>query len=859
MANAYSIPKARQRWIDPTNQDFALKALMYTQQKYDANQAKVDALIEQYSALQLARGVDKQYLNERLGTLVKSISDAGPQNFSSNAVTASISQHLGQVLDNNVMTAMQETAKIKNYYAEVAAIREKTPEKYNETNEAYGLRNVQAYLNNTELGAKIQGNLTYTAYQDVHGEMNKYLLEIQKSSKDGTIEVPVTEEYTDDEGKIQVRNTGRMRKTTINGLSAQELRDVAYNFMGNRFDNQIRINAWGNSGGFQNMDAIVRNATAQYDALIDVRNKEIAEAEALLTGKASDDDKEAIKLRIRALKNEVISANEMKTTMVQNPEGALTFLEKQKMATSASNALGLLRTESVEYSKDDYYFATIAAQQSAEKLLMDKNQNEINNQFKAEELRLKSLEVQNKLDGTNSDGSSSSSTGGGSGGIDIQTVAEDISAEAGPQESAHNLWKQEISNQYQNFAGFNSEVMNSVMSMAEGRAGTVQQQKEAKALVNKFLSNGGDLSTRTPNNTQKFSRELSRADAYESLRFLDFGNTRRDVKKEFNQMQSEYTRNVNTYRSAKTKAQASQAKLGAQGKSFEEDVEFTETAKRYSSGLNVNNVAVFNVNSKNKGLFNRILSMSDTGKEGAVFEATDDTGVKIKDLRNGKYEVTYQSKGEDGNKDKILVSRTVTINKDALEGAIPKLRGNGTAPKYNLESLKGRPLYSPRIGSVSRGSMNYDDYVDTLTTFSKNPEIDKQLIDLNDAKKYTKNLVNLKQFDKNPQLKAQVENLIDALFSNKAFADIRTSIEYKNGVGTNTGKGYIGVNDVKRGRLFNVSLGNSQNLDYEAELNQYLPQVLYAKTIIEKITEVTSEASRTGKLTISPDLEKLLR
>ena len=146
MANAFSVFRARQGWIDPTDQDFTLKALMFKQQKYDANQAKVQSITDRYQSLQLARGVDRDYLNSRLREVVDSVNTLGPQDLSQNSVTAAITNHVGQVLDNNVITAMGETTKIRNYQDEVNQIKEKHPQLYNSINEGYGMAAAQAYM-----------------------------------------------------------------------------------------------------------------------------------------------------------------------------------------------------------------------------------------------------------------------------------------------------------------------------------------------------------------------------------------------------------------------------------------------------------------------------------------------------------------------------------------------------------------------------------------------------------------------------------------------------------------------------------------------------------------------------------------
>ena len=232
MANAYSIQRNRQGWIAPQDQEFTLKALMFKQQKYDSNRAKVDAVVEQYKSLQLARGVDKDYLNERLNYIFDNI-NSGNNDFSSNAFTASINNYIGEALDNNVMTAIQETAKIKRYQEDVAKLKEKNPELYNPLNEAYGLAPAQEYLQNTEVGAKINGNLMYTPYKDIEGEVNKWLTDIQMKAKDGKIQIP--------------DNQGRIQEITVNGKSAAELRDLALGYIGNRYDDQLKVNVWGNT------------------------------------------------------------------------------------------------------------------------------------------------------------------------------------------------------------------------------------------------------------------------------------------------------------------------------------------------------------------------------------------------------------------------------------------------------------------------------------------------------------------------------------------------------------------------------------------------------------------------------------
>ena len=347
MANAYSIQRNRQGWIDPTDQDFSLKALMFKQEKYTANSAKTEAIIEKYKSLQLAREVDKDYLRDRLNGLISGVNNFGDQDYGSDALTKSINYHIGQAVDDNVMTAVEQTAKINAYQAEVQKVKEKNPELYNNLNESFGIAPAQEYMNNGEVGAKIKGSLTYTPFKDVEGEVSKFLLEIQKGAKDGVTQMP------------DPQNPGRMIEVTLNGKSADELRQLAMGYIGNRYDSQIKINTWGSTGGFKEIEARIAPTVAKYDSMINERNTELAEVKSKLTGRITESERSYLQDQVKSLENGIMGAQSMKESLTKDPVGALVYLEKESIAGRAGMSLGLLQTKSVEYKKDDYYFAVL--------------------------------------------------------------------------------------------------------------------------------------------------------------------------------------------------------------------------------------------------------------------------------------------------------------------------------------------------------------------------------------------------------------------------------------------------------------------------------------------------------------------
>lgn len=848
MANAFSVLRARQGWIDPTDQDFTLKALMFKQQKYDANQAKVQSIIDKYQSLQVARGVDREYLNSRLSQLVGSANTLGPQDLSSNAVTASITNHIGQVLDNNVMTAIGETAKIRNYQDEMAQLKEKHPELYNPLNEAYGLAPAQQYLQSSDLGAKIQGNLTYTPYQDVEGDVNKFLTEIQKNSKDGVTMMP------------DPNNPGQMIQVTLNGKSANELRQIALGYMGNKFDNQLKINTWGGTNGFRDIQSRLEPTITGYSGLINQKSRELADAKSKLTGNISAEEKSKLQDQIKSLENDVLTASSMRDAIQQDPVSSLVYLEKEKIANRSGMALGMLQTKSVEYKKDDYYFSVLdnLRKDRAEVFENQKYQNELS--IKSRELQLKEMEIGLKAAKGNKDSESDSTSSGTS---DLSGIIfEDVNpAETLPDqlESAHNSWKQSISDKYQAQNNFARQIMSTVNDIATGLNKNVDedQRQAAIAVVNQFKQNGGKMDTLSASQAQNFMKLMSRADAYHSLDFLPVDGGRLvQVKQTYTDLFNDWSQSAAGYRTAK--AQAQKAEANGMKRGFASNEVFVETAKKLAPGIYTDRVANAVVTKKNKGQLQTLISMSDEARGSAeVPILEDDSAFKIKDLKNGKYEITYFSKSKDADKNNVIVPNTVTVTQANLYNVIPSLSSvRNDTDKMTLANLGTKPLYSPNLKFISPTSRNYEAYVDTVRTMATNP-YDVAYIDGETAKKTLKESLGIIGMRK-PEERDIMNNLVDTLLSEQVMNKFKTSIYFNHSAASRDGKGYMSVVDSKGEKIATLGLGERRSLDKEAKINEWVPQVAYSKIIGNELRKVLSNYQTTGKLEMTPEIQKLL-
>lgn len=860
MANPFSQLRARQGWIDPTDQEFTLKALMFTQQKYDANQAKVQSIVDKYQALQLARGVDKEYLNSRLRELVDSSNSLGPQNFASNAITASITNHIGQALDENVMTAVQETAKIRAYQYQVNQIKEKNPELYNPLNEAYGMAPAQEYLQNSEVGAKMKGSLNYNPYQDVEGEVNKWLTDVQLKAKDGVIEMPVMQAEVGADGKPTGRQvaTGQIQKVTLNGKSANELRQMALGFMGSKYDSQLKINSWGNTGGFKNIQATLEPTLAGYSGMITQKSKELADAKSKLTGNPTDEERAVLENQVKALENDVLAASSMRDNIQKDPVGALVYLEKEKIANRSGMALGMLQSRSVEYKKDDYYFAVLDEQRDARKEVFEnqKYQNEM--QVKSRELELKEMEL--GLKAAKADGTDSTKTGAAT---DLNSVVfENINpAETLPEqlESAHNSWKSDISNKYQATAGFSLQVMNMVDDIASGRNKNVDndQRQAAVALVNQFKQNGGKMGVNDAAQGQRFMKLMSRADAFSALDFLPMDNGRLvQVKQKYTDLFNDFNQASSNYRNAK--AQAQRAEAAGMKRGFASNEYFVEAGKKYAPGIYTDRMANIAVTSKNKGTLQTVISMSDEARNsGEIPILETDSAFKVKDMKNGKFQVTFFSKSKDGDKNNVMVPNTVTVSQENLFNVIPSLGTiKSTNDKVTIRNIGTKPLYSPSIKFLDSSSRNYEAYVDTVKGITNNP-YDASFLESTSAKKTIKEQLGVVGM-RNAEDRQVMNSLIDTLLSEQTMGKFKTSVYFNHSAASSDGKGFISIVNNKGEKLATLPLGDRKSLDKDVKLNEWVPQVSYSKVVGNELRKLLQNYQATGKLEMTPEIQKLL-
>jgi hypothetical protein len=208
------------------------------QQKFDINLAKVDDLIQKITNVPLARPEDKEYLGNRLNTLLSMVDANSKVDLSNNNVTRQITNYISTAIDDNVKKQIGNSQKINTFEQEAARIKKEKPELYNDANYAYAIdkSGLKSYMNGE---TDDLGSLQYTPYYDVPKNLNEPL---EKWAKEMGFEKVVDSSveggyiYKTVKGKTlseeQIANFVENRIATDSNLRQQLMIDSHYKYRG---------------------------------------------------------------------------------------------------------------------------------------------------------------------------------------------------------------------------------------------------------------------------------------------------------------------------------------------------------------------------------------------------------------------------------------------------------------------------------------------------------------------------------------------------------------------------------------------------------------------------------------------------
>ena len=220
-------------------------ALQYKQGKLDQNRARLQQVRDQFGALDVVKGEDQEYLDNRLQKITEITNKYAGLDLSSDALTNSLVGNMNQVIDDNVKTAVVSTKRLRNEQKEWEDKRKNKPEQYSDLNYAFAMQKANRWINDGATGTSYSGGGGFVEYRDVNKKIQDGLpkaIELIKSKR------------------VQEVNTGQAigGMATIETVDRGLLSEAIDSMLDEKDKLQLRINAWG-----------------QYDALPDEQFKQM--------------------------------------------------------------------------------------------------------------------------------------------------------------------------------------------------------------------------------------------------------------------------------------------------------------------------------------------------------------------------------------------------------------------------------------------------------------------------------------------------------------------------------------------------------------------------------------------------------
>lgn len=480
MANAYSIARQYNQPQDTMDLGFVNQVLATKQGQYDANMAKVDALIESTINMPLAREADKKILYQNILNLENEINTFSKMQLTSTDTLRSINNSIQSAITPYIAEQLANSQKIINFQTEMSKKRDKSPELWNDDNYQYALDNAgyTNYLRGVDENGKKVDSLGELRYYD-NVDLTKNLTEpLEKYIKEAGLDKYSTVQTSDYVNKIM--SGERVTNEKIN------------NFINNKISSdpklakQLEINAYSSYRGMDDQE-FMQNWKASNSTQRDFYKKAITEIDENL--KQADPNSEDFK-NLSAQKEFA----ESKIKDIQDiVDGKSTKSRRQiefevytnGLKSNYANTYAFDRIEKIDYDTTPL------------KIL----EFQTNTQFKQAELELK----RNELDGLNSQGGVAGTP------VDIASGTAEINKTT--PERVQDTWV----NARDSFAN--------IMAQTDPEFSSLSEQ----AKVDKLVAVANSL-TNLSIDQSPYSAELTQA----ALSFLTANNTNIEYRKEVN-------------------------------------------------------------------------------------------------------------------------------------------------------------------------------------------------------------------------------------------------------------------------------------------------------------------------------------
>lgn len=300
--------------------DAMVKVGMQKQAQYEEGYKKIQSQIDQVAGLDVARDVDKQYLQSKLDELGNNLKSVAAGDFSNFQLVNSIAGMTKQVAkDEKVQNAVSSTAWYRKQKSLIESFRKEG--KSSTQNEAWFNDDVSKWLNNPEVGASFSSE--FTPYTDIDKKLREVADKIHEV--DNSIENPYRRDnaghtlyYKRDPktGKTSVStdpNSGGVPQIDdailaikTKGKPAEKILAAFYDSLTEDDMKQLRIDGWYHYRG-ASKDKFKKDISTEYNKNRDKLSDSLVNLNLELTTntKLNDAEKSAIQAKITEINNKL--------------------------------------------------------------------------------------------------------------------------------------------------------------------------------------------------------------------------------------------------------------------------------------------------------------------------------------------------------------------------------------------------------------------------------------------------------------------------------------------------------------------------------------------------------------------------
>lgn len=274
MASFTDSPVQFAPYVSQIPNDLMLKVGMDKQQKYEQGIQRIQSNIDNVAGIDIARGVDKKYLESKLNQLGNDLKFVGASDFSDFQLVNSVNGMTNQITkDSNVLNAVSSTAKLRKEHSFMEKQRQEG--KSSPANEWDFNSQAAEYINSTDIKNSFSGE--YTPYTDVQ----KKYFEVLKGLHSDLTEQDIP--YVVENGKVNYEKTSAaMQRISKETVSAAKIENALRSSL-----TPIELKQLSIDGRYTFKDntpeQLANQATRKYSTAVEKNNERIKE----LTGFAN--------------------------------------------------------------------------------------------------------------------------------------------------------------------------------------------------------------------------------------------------------------------------------------------------------------------------------------------------------------------------------------------------------------------------------------------------------------------------------------------------------------------------------------------------------------------------------------------